>query len=86
MIWDGRREVFLHQRESERDAGNEVHIYATECSRRIASLADLEQIVQKSPEPNAEEEHMVNRYEQEEQEENDLRDYVIPSNQEGGGS
>ena len=31
-------------------------------------IADLERIVQKSPEPNAEGEHTVNRYEEEERE------------------
>ena len=50
------------------------------------SLSDLEQRIPKSPEQNAEEEHTVNKYEREEREENSLRDCIILSNQEGGGS
>ena len=49
------------------------------------SLSDLEQRIPKSPEQNAEEEHKVNKYEQEEQEENRCCDCIIPSNWEGGG-
>ena len=74
------------RRESERDAGAEAYIYAEECLRQILSLADWEQRMAKNPEQNAEEEHTVNRYEQEEREENCRRDCIISSNQEGGGS
>ena len=49
-------------------------------------LSDLEQRIAKIREENAEEEHTVNKYEQEEREENCHRNCIIPSNQEGGGS
>ena len=44
------------------------YIYAFKCSRQIQSLSDLERRIAKIWEENAEEEHTVNRYEQEERE------------------
>ena len=50
------------------------------------SLSELERRIPKRQEKNAEEEHTVNKYEREKREENSLRNCIIPSNQEGGGS